>query len=1165
MEEYNGFTEQERLKGDRIIKKAIENGDLPPLNQTKCCICGQNKGVREYHCEDYSPENILNDAVPLCYACHRRLHKNKYNNPERWEHYKEEVRNGNLCPPHYTDYWTEYDDLNDNQKYVATYEGDKFLSVQAGPGSGKTHTLVEKVKYMVKELGRKPETFLIITFKTDAAEELRDRLIEGDIDTIDVKKMQISTIHSFCLKTLEKDGTVGKDVVEGDKLYLFIKKHKEELGFKNECHISNSFIGTIIQKYNEFSTFEIDTEGLLEYLEGNKDFKVDEKFVNFVHRYMEKNDGKFPEDEVEDNKLYKDSYRNARHIQIVRSYKKYLELLKTENAIDYNQMQFEALRVMNKETYKQEYFDILIDEFQDTDPVQMEIFKKFIESPETNSLTVVGDINQSIYGFRGSKVNYFDEIKKHYSEKFEEVFLPTNYRSTEEIIDFTEDFILPHYEDPEDVPDKSGTDKHNDVYFMVNEDRHIEAENIIEIIKYIIADNRMNLSDIGILSRSVKPNESSCFKTLTKLLDENNIKYQLKGIGDLANNEELRYILTLMYYLIQDENPEPPYSDFVPSDAGEWLNFKTLTGANENNVLFELSDDTKEILNKEQEKFEDAIRKEDEKECEKNKRRTPIGEDFSNIFNKAKKYQKDIFSRVKKPMLLDEKLIECITDEKDLEFFHALNDLKGRINSEEYLDRPTISEIYLELLCDITGYLTVDLVNNQEEVAYNLAAIIPSISVFSEVMYDRGLRGAFWFIKRSIGNLDAYKADEDAVKIMTVHGSKGLEFPVVILASLRKPINRDRGFPSKYDEPNKDSVTYIPTRFYTYSKYDGDPEESHIKEEERILYVAKTRAEDELILSSIVKNSSECVEKALNDYSPENIRAIDKGPQRINDVIDDNLDYTKLINPEDIDINLLDPNHKPPKDETVQLSFTALENYNECPFKYKLADKLGFSFSTKKEIDDGIFIHAALEVINKEIKANDNEYVGDEEVANIVEILFKKANLRFKKEQPEKYANKLETITKDVIRYYKEVGNNLKIISSEYPFYIRGENYAFSGVVDLIYEKDGKLGILDYKNTSLVGEEYLRKYRKQLHFYLMALRDEEKEFDGKNIEEIQIYALKIKDNEKINPLIPFKIDEGYIEELKEELARTADEIKKGEFKPTCEDCGDCQFRKICKK
>ena len=114
MNEYNGFSEKERLKGDRIIKKAIENGDLPPLNQTKCCICGQDKGIRQYHCEDYTPENILDDVVPICKRCHLRLHKNIDDNPERWKQYLEDVKNGLRLDPSYDNrYWTEEDDCEE--------------------------------------------------------------------------------------------------------------------------------------------------------------------------------------------------------------------------------------------------------------------------------------------------------------------------------------------------------------------------------------------------------------------------------------------------------------------------------------------------------------------------------------------------------------------------------------------------------------------------------------------------------------------------------------------------------------------------------------------------------------------------------------------------------------------------------------------------------------------------------------------------------------------------------------------------------------------------------------------------------------------------------------------------------------------------------------------
>ena len=136
-------------------------------------------------------------------------------------------------------------ELNEEQKTIVEYNGDKFLSVQAGPGSGKTRVIVEKVKYMVKELGINPESFLIITFSTKAAEELQDRLIEGDIPATDVQKMQISTIHSFCLKILEATGTVGLDVVaDGEKLNLFIKKHLRDLGFEKESKADRHAITT---------------------------------------------------------------------------------------------------------------------------------------------------------------------------------------------------------------------------------------------------------------------------------------------------------------------------------------------------------------------------------------------------------------------------------------------------------------------------------------------------------------------------------------------------------------------------------------------------------------------------------------------------------------------------------------------------------------------------------------------------------------------------------------------------------------------------------------------------------------------------------------------------------------------------------------------------------
>ena len=84
--------------------------------------------------------------------------------------------------------------LNEEQEEIVTYDGDKFLSVEAGPGAGKTRVLIEKVNYMVNDLGVNPETLLIITFSHKAAEELQERLSEGDLLKSDVQYQQF--IHS---------------------------------------------------------------------------------------------------------------------------------------------------------------------------------------------------------------------------------------------------------------------------------------------------------------------------------------------------------------------------------------------------------------------------------------------------------------------------------------------------------------------------------------------------------------------------------------------------------------------------------------------------------------------------------------------------------------------------------------------------------------------------------------------------------------------------------------------------------------------------------------------------------------------------------------------------------------------------------------------------------
>ena len=1057
-------------------------------------------------------------------------------------------------------------DLNKDQEEIVTYSGNKFLSVEAGPGAGKTRVLIEKVNYMVNELGVNPESLLIITFSTKAAEELQERLAEGDLLKSDVQKMHISTIHAFCGRILEENGQVGLNLISddaGEKNLLFIGKHMEELGFVKEAYMSKSEINVIADKYNEYCSFDVDSDKLINYIEQNR--PISEEYVTFVRNYMEANDGKYPYDEVKEDDEYKKSRYNAKYLQIAKSYPIYEEILKREKAIDYAHMQKNALEIAQKEGFKTQFTNILIDEFQDTDPMQMALFEELMKTAKT--FTVVGDINQSIYGFRGSNTNPFTYLAKHYKDEFEFKSLPTNYRSTHEIIDISEDFIK--HQRPEESAlgkAKCGRQIHNNTYYLVNnyntargkgkESVAVEAENILKIIQYLIDKKKINrLSDIGILFRSVKSSSSRCIGPLLEKLEENDIDVEI-NTNDLLEKDEIKSVLTLFYHLVSDDNPHKTFFNRWEKD---WLNLRAYA----DQILFKLSDETKKILYDLQDNFEDEVVKAENRIWLRD-HKSGGKKTFAKVLERPEEMLIEIFDSVTRPVLANENLLEYgITNEDDLEFFRKLNELKDSLYAEDvkYYERPTVSEVYLKLLTDITGFLTEDEVLSNEEEINNLSQITSSLQTFVDVRYERDIRGAFWFIYRVIGNHSAFKEDKkDAIQIMTIHGSKGLEFPIVIMPSFKKDT-----FPKKFTDPeekdwiNMGPVYFTPYDCLSYLKYDEEfgPELSHDMEEERVIYVGMTRAEDVLILSSLVDNVNPALGSAIESKEYENLP---KGPERLESAINENLDNCKFIDIDDIHIDIT-PRKPDDEDDSycIDLSFTALENYNNCPFRYKLANQIGFSITEKQEIDEGIFVHKALEVINKEIINNDNVFIGNDKVVEIITDLFEKSNEELHEEDPVEYDKQLNEIIGNVIYYYENYGNDLNILDSEYPFYLKDKNYALKGVVDLIYEMDGKLGIIDYKNTRL-ETKYKDKFKKQLHLYVLALRDQNQEYEGKEISELQVYAIKSK------KMIGFDIDEEYIEELKCELERVAKNIHEGVFESCkCDDCKYCKYKNICKQ
>lgn len=110
MRDYKGFTAEERLANLARVKQAIKDGILESPYKLKCEKCGQDKGVREYHCYDYTPEVALQSLQCLCWRCHRNLHTYERGEGQYYgysKYYFREVAKGKVFPPVYTKYYTK--------------------------------------------------------------------------------------------------------------------------------------------------------------------------------------------------------------------------------------------------------------------------------------------------------------------------------------------------------------------------------------------------------------------------------------------------------------------------------------------------------------------------------------------------------------------------------------------------------------------------------------------------------------------------------------------------------------------------------------------------------------------------------------------------------------------------------------------------------------------------------------------------------------------------------------------------------------------------------------------------------------------------------------------------------------------------------------------------
>ena len=290
------------------------------------------------------------------------------------------------------------DQLNPQQREaVETIDGP--VLILAGAGSGKTRVITYRLAYLIEFCGVSPANVLAVTFTNKAAQEMRDRigaLLSSTFLGANRDRAWVSTFHSFCVRLLREDGTrIGLHrnfsiYDENDQLTV-VKNCVRHLGLSEREVRGRAVLSRISHAKNTGQTPEAFFEGAADPI--------------------------------------------AEKISVI--YDMYNKALKEANAVDFDDLLLEAVRLLSQDAdaalkYNQRFKYILVDEYQDTNRAQYELVRLLTRTSQ--NLCVVGDEDQSIYSWRGADIRNIVEFEKDYPNA-RMIRLEENYRSTQVILD----------------------------------------------------------------------------------------------------------------------------------------------------------------------------------------------------------------------------------------------------------------------------------------------------------------------------------------------------------------------------------------------------------------------------------------------------------------------------------------------------------------------------------------------------------------------------------------------------------------------------------------------------------------------------------------------------------------------------------------------------------
>lgn len=786
--------------------------------------------------------------------------------------------------------------------------------------------------------------------------------------------------------------------------------------------------------------------------------------------------------------------------ELATCYRQFEEIKIKEGVMDFGDLIANTLRLFRKrenilKKYQDKFKFILVDEFQDTNYAQNEL--AIMLSGTKKNITVVADDDQAIYRWRGAALSNILQFRINFPGA-KIISLTQNYRSTQNILDAAYTLIQNNnpnrLEATEKISKKLSSERNIkgkpiEVIFENRLDE--EAEKIGLKITELVESKKYIYKDIAILVRA-----NNHAHPISQYLQRQRIPYQFLGPGQLFHQDEIKDLIAYLKVLADLTDSislfrvlSMEYFDINQRD----LNYLLALSKKKNLTLFE-------TLNHLDETYISDLS------------RTKIRIVQETILRHIERVKQDSAGQILYYFMTDTGMYQKFLR------FKTQREEKIALNIAKFFDRLKAFEINAE---NANVYAVVDWID--------LMTQLGESPIVSEIDFR----------------------EMNAVNILTVHSSKGLEFPVVFLVNLVNDRFPGRERREKIPVPSKLLKTKSSIPIKKDGKTEVIPQDFHLQEERRLFYVAITRAKDLLIMTGSKFYGEGRREKKLSPFVFEAL------PQFV--LKDAEEDERKQLNLLDISeqFKLMDEKPKNVEEYEVHtISYSALQAFDICPLHYKARYIVGIPTVPSSAQSFGIALHETLSEFYKKVLKK--EPVTQKLLLELLEKNWVSEGYQSRgheKEARDRAYHILTTYFKD--KFDKKT--HIKEVEMKFSFHL-GNNLRVIGTMDRVDElPDGTIEIIDYK-TGSINSSTKTSYLFQLGLYGLAVSKINKPYFKKNLDKIKLTLLYVETGETISR----SVTEKDLKEVEEKILARVKKIEQSDFK--CNKnilCATCEYRMLC--